>query len=408
MDCRYCNNQLKHRFIDLGYAPPSNSYLNQSQLNEPETFFPLKVFVCDQCWLVQVDEYKKHSEIFNDDYAYFSSYSKSWLAHSLEFTNDIICKLKLNEKSLVIEIASNDGYLLQYFIENNIPCLGIEPTENTAKVAKEKGIEVITKFFNSSLANKLKSSNRQADLIIGNNVLAHDPNINGFVEGLKLLLKPRGTVTIEFPHLLQLIEKNQFDTIYHEHFSYLSLHAVLEIFNSKGLEIYDVDELHTHGGSLRIYAKHKDNYSISISKNVHNILNKEKDSHICDINLYKNFQKKAEIIKYGLLSFLLEQKKMNKRVYGYGAAAKGNTLLNFCGINNDLIEYVVDISPYKQHKFLPGSHIPIVDESFIKDNQPDYIIIFPWNLKDEIVKQLQYIEKWGGKFVIFVPKFQIL
>ncbi|MFX4242246.1 class I SAM-dependent methyltransferase [Aliarcobacter butzleri] len=402
MNCRFCKTQLKDVFVDLVNSPASNSYLTKEQLDEPEIFYPLKIYVCNKCKLVQIDEYKKSNDIFDKDYAYFSSYSSSWLNHAKNYVEMIIKKLSLNNNSLVIEIASNDGYLLQYFKEKQIPCLGIEPTNNTAKIAREKGVEVIEEFFGSSLAQTLKKS----DLILGNNVLAHVPNINDFVKGLKIALKENGTITMEFPHLLKLIEENQFDTIYHEHFSYLSFYTVKQIFEAQGLKLYDVEKLSTHGGSLRIYATHLEN-GITISQNVENLLEEEKSFGLFDMQIYQDFQVKADKVKYDLLEFLLKVKKENEKVVAYGAAAKGNTLLNYAGIKNDLIKFVVDKSPYKQGKYLPASHIQIVTEEKIIELKPDYILILPWNIKDEIMNQLQYTKEWNGKFVIAVPKLEI-
>lgn len=407
MNCRFCETELEHVFVDLGEAPPSNSFLNAAQLDKPESYYPLKIFVCSNCFLVQVDEYKKANEIFDSEYAYFSSYSTSWLAHAKAYTEKMVARFDISINSLVVEIASNDGYLLQYFKEKQIPVLGIEPTESTAKVAREKGIESITEFFGESFAKKLVLENRKADLLLGNNVLAHVPDINDFVEGLKVALKVDGVITMEFPHLVKLIENNQFDTIYHEHFSYFSFTTVSKIFEAHGLSIFDVEEIPTHGGSLRIYAKHNEDASKSISKNVSDLLQKEKSIGISDLNYYKGFSEKVNEIKKDLLQFLSEQKKAGKKIAAYGAAAKGNTLLNYCGVRNDVINFVVDASPHKQGKFLPGSHIPIVNEEEIKKNKPDFIIIFPWNIKEEIINQLNYIREWGGQFVISIPKFQI-
>lgn len=408
MNCRFCGTELKHVFVDLGEAPPSNSYLNASQLDKPESYFPLKIFVCSNCFLVQVDECKKASEIFDNEYAYFSSYSTSWLAHAKAYTGKMIDRFGFNKNSLVVEIASNDGYLLQYFKEKQIPVLGIEPTESTAKVAREKGIESITEFFGESFAKKLATENRKADLLLGNNVLAHVPDINDFVEGLKIALKREGVITMEFPHLVKLIENNQFDTIYHEHFSYFSFTTVSRIFKAHGLSMFDVEEILTHGGSLRIYAKHKEDTSKSISDKVGELLERENSIGISDLNYYNGFGEKVNRIKTDLLRFLAEQKRNNKKVAAYGAAAKGNTLLNYCLIRNDMISFVVDASPYKQGKFLPGSHIPIVTEDELKKFKPDFILIFPWNLKEEIVNQLSYVREWGGQFVISIPSLEII
>lgn len=408
MLCRFCKTELKHVFIDLGNSPASNSFLAAEQLNEPEVFFPLKVYTCHNCFLVQVDEYKKSDAIFNSDYVYFSSYSKSWLAHAKKYTELMIEKFGFNSSSQVIEIASNDGYLLQYFKEKNVKVLGIEPTANTAKVATEKGIDSVVDFFGVRLANELAAKEKKADLLLGNNVLAHVPDIVDFVGGMKIILKPIGIITMEFPHLMQLIDNNQFDTIYHEHFSYLSFHTVKQIFEEQGLELFDVEEIPTHGGSLRIYAKHKEDNSKTITPNVSLLLKKEQDKGITTLIYYDNFQDKAMKVKMDLLSFLLEQKKNGKTVAGYGAAAKGNTLLNYCGVKKDLIEYVVDANPHKQDKYMPASHIPVVNEDHLKNSKPDYVLILPWNLKEEVTKQLSYINDWGGKFVIPIPQLEVI
>lgn len=407
MKCRFCQNPLSREFIDLVNSPPSNAYLTAEQLDEPEVFYPLRVFVCEKCLLVQIDEHKKADEIFDQNYAYFSSFSKSWLEHSQKYVEMMCGRFGFDEKSQVVEIASNDGYLLQYFLQKNIAVLGIEPSLNTAKAAREKGIETWTEFFGTDLANTLVEKNRQADLLLGNNVLAHVPNINDFVAGLKIALKPDGVITMEFPHLLQLVENSQFDTIYHEHFSYFSIHTVKQIFAAHGLEIFDVEELATHGGSLRIFAKHGENRTHKLTENVEKLIAKEKDFGLLELNYYADFQPKADKIKYDLLAFLVEQKRNGKKVAAYGAAAKGNTLLNYCGVKKDLVAFVVDISPHKQGLYLPASHIPIVDESFIKREKPDYVLILPWNLKEEIVERLEYIKEWNGKFVVAVPKLDI-
>ncbi len=408
MKCRFCNNELSYEFIDLINAPLSNSILTEEELNEPETFFPLKLFICEKCFLVQIDEYQKSKEIFNEKYAYFSSISKTWLEHSRKYVNMIIKKLQLNKNSFVVEIASNDGYLLQYFKELKIPCLGIEPASNTAAEARRKGIDVIEDFFGVRLAKELTSIKKKPDLLLGNNVLAHTPDINDFVQGLKLYLCETGVITMEFPHLMQLIENNQFDTIYHEHFSYLSFLTIKSVFETHNLEIYDVEQLPTHGGSLRIYAKHKEDDSKEISNNVEELFNLEISKKMNTMDYYKDFQNKANRIKREFVNFLIQQKLNKKKVVAYGAAAKGNTLLNYCGIKQDLIGFVVDMSPYKQGKFLPGSHIPIINEKEIKKFKPDYIVILPWNIKDEIMEQLDYVEEWGCKFVIPIPKMKIL
>ncbi len=408
MQCRFCKTELENVFIDLFNSPASNSFLTKEQLNEPEIFYPLKVYTCSNCFLVQVDEYKKSDAIFNNDYVYYSSYSTSWLAHARQYVELMTKRFNLDENSTVIEIASNDGYLLQYFKQKNIPVLGIEPTANTAQVAKEKGIESLVDFFGVRLAETLVGKSIQADLLLGNNVLAHVPDINDFVGGMKVILKPEGVITMEFPHLMQLIENKQFDTIYHEHFSYLSFNTVKKIFEARGLEIFEVDELPTHGGSLRIYAKHKEDDSKTISENVNVLLKKEKDKGMLNLFYYNNFQEKALDTKLVLTSFLIAQKKAGKKVAAYGAAAKGNTLLNYCGIKNDLIDFVVDANPHKQNKWLPASHIPVVDEEFLKQAKPDYVIILPWNLKDEITKQLFYIKDWNAQFIIPIPELSFM
>ncbi len=408
MNCRFCKTPVTIQFADLVNSPASNSYLTAEQLNEPETFYPLKVLVCQKCFLVQVDEYKKSEDIFNSDYAYFSSFSTSWLSHCKSYTEMMINRFGFNQQSLVTEIASNDGYLLQYFKEKNVPVLGIEPTANTAAVAIKKGIPSVVDFFGVRLATKLASEGKKTDLLLGNNVLAHVPDIMDFVGGMKLLLNPQGIITMEFPHLFQLVLNSQFDTIYHEHFSYLSFYSVSQIFEANGLHIFDVEEVTTHGGSLRIFAKHKEDTTKTISANVSNMLTKEKEAGMLTIDYYSNFQQKIEIIKNDLLEFLLQQKRAGKKVAAYGAAAKGNTLLNYCGIKNDMISFVVDANPHKQNKYMPASHIPICTEDKIKSDKPDYIIILPWNIKDEIVKQLNYVKTWGCKFVVPIPKLQVL
>ena len=408
MQCRFCKTELKHVFIDLVNSPASNSFLTAAQLNEPEVFYPLKVYTCHNCFLVQVDEYKKSDAIFNSDYVYFSSYSTTWLAHAREYTNRMIERFGYNASSQVIEIASNDGYLLQYFQQKGVPVLGIEPTANTAKVAIEKGIDSVVDFFGVRLASELKAKNIQADLLLGNNVLAHVPDIVDFVKGLKLALKPQGVVTMEFPHLMQLVENSQFDTIYHEHFSYLSFGTVQKIFAAQGLELFDVEELPTHGGSLRIYGKHQEDNSKPVSPAVAALLQKEDSKGMNDLAWYSNLQQKALTVKLNLTELLLQLKRDNVTVAAYGAAAKGNTLLNYCGIKNDLIDFVVDANPNKQGKWLPASHIPVMNEAHLKQTKPQYVIILPWNLKEEITQQLAYIKDWGGRFIVPVPRLEII
>ncbi|GMT45770.1 MAG: methyltransferase [bacterium] len=407
MKCRFCSTELKHEFIDLAMSPPSNSYLSKEDLNKKETYFPLKLWICENCFLVQIDEYKAATEIFNDEYAYFSSYSSTLLKHSKNYVDMIIPRLSLDEKSKVVEIASNDGYLLQYFKEKNIPCLGVDPTADTAQVAAGKGIETLVQYFTADLAEKIVKERGKADLIIGNNVFPHVPAINDFVAGLKNLLNERGTITLEFTHLLKLIEDNRFDTVYHEHFWYFSLFALQFVFEKHDLKIYDVDELSTQGGSLRIYVCHKDDDTKTISDNLKRVIQEELEKGMNNMDYYDSFQSRIFNSKLSILAKLIEQVKNGSKIAAYGAAAKGNTLLNYCGIKNDFIDYVVDISPYKQGKFLPGSHIPIVNEDYLKANKPDYVIILPWNLKDEIVQQLSYIREWNGKFVIALPELEV-
>ena len=407
MQCRFCKTELSHVFIDLFNSPASNSFLTAEQLNEPETFYPLKVYTCHKCFLVQVDEYKKSDAIFDSNYVYFSSYSTSWLKHAKQYTEMMTKRYGYNQDSLIIEVASNDGYLLQYFNQNNIPVLGIEPTANTAEAAKAKGVHSVIDFFGVRLATELVAKNIKADLLLGNNVLAHVPDIVDFVGGMKIILKEDGVVTMEFPHLMQLVDNNQFDTIYHEHFSYLSFTAVKQIFESQGLKLFDVDQIPTHGGSLRIYAKHKEDSSKEISANVKVVLELEAAKGMNGLDYYDGFQEKAFKVKSDLLSFLIEQKNAGATVAAYGAAAKGNTLLNYCGVKADLIDFVVDANPHKQNKFLPASHIPVMNEDHLKAAKPDYVIILPWNLKEEITQQLSYIREWGAKFVVPIPVVEI-
>lgn len=410
MNCRHCNTHLEHEFADLGFSPISNDMLNPNQLNSVENYYPLKARVCHECFLVQIDEFKKATDIFNSNYTYFSSFSKTWLNHTKAYVDMMLDRFDFNESSLVVEIASNDGCLLKNFSEKKIPVLGVEPTANTAEAAIKNGVNTVIEFFSNDFATKhLKNNNSKADLIIGNNVLAHVPDINDFVKGMKTGLKDQGIITMEFPHLIKLVEENQFDTIYHEHFSYLSLYAVKRIFWRQGLEIFDVEKLPTHGGSIRIFAKHQENSSITISENVEDMLKAEIQQGINKIDYYSGFQEKINKIKYDTLSFLIEEKSKGKKIIGYGAASKGNTLLNYCGIKGtDLIEFVVDASPFKQGKFLPGSHIPVLNKEEISKYKPDYIIILPWNLKKEISEQLSFATNWGAKFMYFIPELTIL
>jgi len=408
MKCRNCNLDIDTVFIDLGSSPPSNSYLTTQTINEPEKWYPLKAMVCSECWLVQTEDFVGADEMFSADYAYFSSYSKSWLEHVKDYVENMIKRFSLNENSRVVEIAANDGYLLQFVKKKNIPCYGIEPTHSTALSAREKGIEIIEAFFSVNLANDLVAKGRQADLIVANNVLAHVPDINDFVRGFSILLKSEGIATFEFPHLLNLIEYNQFDTIYHEHYSYLSLSAINGIFNNNGLSVFDVEELPTHGGSLRVYVQRSDVAHHSVRDSVSDTLQREKYKGLMNLDYYKGMQQRAERIKIDLLEFLVLAKNQHKKVVAYGAAAKGNTLLNYSGVRNDLVNYVVDKNPAKQYKYMPGSRIPIVEEKHIKIDKPDYVLILPWNLSKEIMGQLQYIREWGGHFVKAIPKLEIM
>lgn len=403
MNCRHCNTQLELTLIDLGNAPPSNAYLTESTLHLPEKWLPLRVLVCKQCWLVQTEDYAGAEELFDAEYAYFSSFSDTWLQHAETYVTDMIRRFKLNTNSNVIEVAANDGYLLQYVKAKGIPCFGVEPTTSTAAAAREKDITIIEEFFGPQLADKLIAAGKQADLIVANNVLAHVPDINNFVAGFAPLLKPQGVATFEFPHLIDLIEHTQFDTIYHEHFSYLSLTAVKSVFDFNGLQIFDVQKIPTHGGSLRVFTQRKDEAKHKITAAVDILMTNEAKAGVQTEQYYTDFQKRSNAIKQSLIKFLIESKREGKSVAAYGAAAKGNTLLNFAGINSDLLSFVVDRNPSKQGKFLPGSHIPIVSEVYLQKERPNYIVIFPWNLKDEITKQLDYIRKWDGKFVTFIP-----
>jgi len=408
MICRFDGLPLSHEFVDLGFSPASNSFLTGPQLNEPEVYYPLRLFVSERSFLVQVDEYKRHDEIFSNNYVYFSSYSSTWLQHSKTYVEMMTARFGYDATSQVVEIASNDGYLLQYFKEKGIPVLGIEPTEGTATAARQKGIESWVEFFGVDLAKRMVKEGRSADLLLGNNVLAHVPDINDFVGGLAIALKPDGVITMEFPHLMQLVEFKQFDTIYHEHFSYFSLITVQIIFRHHGLDIFDVQEIPTHGGSLRIFAKRANSSVNPVQPSVQTLIYKEKAAGIDTLAYYQNFRKSVNNIKNGFLFFLLKAKEEGKTVAAYGAAAKGNTLLNYCGIKTDLIDFVVDANPAKQNKFLPGSHIPVVQEEMLRQRKPDYVIILPWNIKDEIKAQLSYIRDWGGKFVTAIPETEIV
>ncbi len=406
MNCRHCQNPLTYTFLDLGFAPPSNAYLTGDDLKRPEKYFPLKIQVCHHCWLVQTEDYAAADELFTEDYAYFSSASSSWLNHARCYAEEMIARLDLNTNSHVIEIASNDGYLLKNFVAAGIPCLGIEPTASTAAAAENMGIPVVREFFGEALARQLAAQGQQADLIAGNNVYAHVPDINDFTRGLKVLLKPEGTLTLEFPHLLHLIGKNQFDTVYHEHFSYLSLYTVSRIFQMAGLRVYHVEELSTHGGSLRVYGCHQDNIR-PVTAAVADILAQEQNAGLQTLDTYIHFQPRAERIKDDLLQFLIQAKRDGKKIAAYGAAAKGNTLLNYAGIKPDLLPLIADAAPSKQGKYMPGSHIPILPPQRIREFKPDYLLILPWNIADEVMQQNSFIREWGGQFVMAVPELCI-
>jgi SAM-dependent methyltransferase len=408
MKCRHCAVPLGLTFVDLGSAPPSNAYLTAQSLRSPEKWFPLRVLVCEYCWLVQTEDYAGAGELFDADYAYFSSYSSSWLQHAQSYVNDMVARFSLDASAHVVEVAANDGYLLQYVKATGIPCLGIEPTKGTAQAAREKGIEIVEEFFGVTLAEKLVARGRSADLIAANNVLAHVPDINDFISGFARLLKPQGVATFEFPHLMQLVENAQFDTIYHEHFSYLSLSAVNTIFQTNGLQVFDVKELPTHGGSLRVFAQRKDSGSHPTQAAVTTLLEKEQKAGMTTRDYYRGFQARTDKVKNDLLAFLLQAKQNGKTVLAYGAAAKGNTLLNYAGVRPDLLPSVVDRNPAKQGKYLPGSRIPIVNETYLKEIQPDYILILSWNLREEITVQLAYVREWGGRFVTAVPELEIV
>jgi len=400
--CRFCGTNVRQTFVDLGMSPLCESYPGPADLNRGETYYPLHVYVCGACFLVQLDQYETAEHIFSD-YAYFSSFSDSWLKHSENYCNKMIGRLGLNQQSFVVEVASNDGYLLQYFVRQNVPVLGIEPAANVAKVAVQKGVPTLVRFFGVALAEELAAEGRSADLILGNNVLAQVPDLNDFVEGLKIMLKPRGVLTLEFPHLLRLIEHNEFDTIYHEHFSYFSLLTTQNILKAHGLRLFDVEELASHGGSLRIYACREEDQTHDLQPNVAKVLGDEKAARLDSVEGYESFARQVKRTKLALLEFLIQAAREGKSVAGYGAPGKSATLLHYCGIGKDLIEYTVDRSPYKQGRFLPGTHIPIHHPDRIRETKPDYVVILPWNLKTEIMKQLQYIREWGGRFVIPIP-----
>ncbi|MEC5322187.1 class I SAM-dependent methyltransferase [Aurantimonas sp. A3-2-R12] len=408
MNCRHCGGALRLPFLDLGSAPPSNAYLTEEALREPEIWFPLRLLVCGSCWLVQTEDYAGRAALFTDDYAYFSSFSSSWLAHAKQYVGTMVARLGLGAESSVVEIAANDGYLLQYVAAAGIPCYGIEPTVGTAASARVKGLEIIESFFGNALAETLVEHGRQADLITANNVLAHVPDINDFVAGFAKLLKPSGVATFEFPHLLMMVRDNQFDTAYHEHYSYLSLTVVERIFTHNGLLVFDVEELPTHGGSLRVFAQRRDTAIHPVCASVPALREREANAGMSDADFYRGFQVEAERVKDDLTRFLIDAKRQGLSVGAYGAAAKGNTLLNFAGVKRDLLPYVVDKNPVKQGRFMPGSRIPIVSEDHLRESRPDRVLILPWNLADEVTAQLAYIRAWGGAFVTAVPRINLI
>ncbi|MCH8136081.1 MAG: methyltransferase domain-containing protein [Proteobacteria bacterium] len=406
MNCRHCDSPLEHTFLDLGFAPPSNAYLSEADLTRPEVYYPLKLKVCAQCWLVQTEDYTQADELFSSDYAYFSSTSSTWLAHAKNYTDAMTKRLSLGEKSFVIEVASNDGYLLKNFVEAGVPCLGIEPTASTADAAELLGVPVLREFFGEALGSQLANEGKQADLIAGNNVYAHVPDINDFTKGLKAALKPTGTITLEFPHLMRLIEHTQFDTVYHEHFSYLSLYSVQRIFKQAGLRVFDVEELSTHGGSVRVFGCHT-NDPRATATSVGVLVDEEIARGLQVLATYEEFQSRADEVKDELLTFLLTQKRDGKSVMAYGAAAKGNTLLNYAGVKPDLLPMVCDAALAKQGKYMPGSHIPIVRPEMLAVLKPDFVIVLPWNLADEVVSQNSLVKEWGGAFVTAVPELRV-
>ena len=405
--CRFCEQSLTRTFLYLGMSPLCESFLSADQLNQMEPFYPLHVYVCERCLLVQLQEYVRPENIFTE-YAYFSSYSDTWLRHAEAYTDMIIERFNIGAQSQVMELASNDGYLLQYFMKKGIPVLGIEPAANVAQAAIKKGVLTVVKFFGMKTAQELSAEKGKADLLLGNNVLAHVPDLNDFVAGMKMLLKPQGLITMEFPHLMQLMDENQFDTIYHEHFSYFSFATVEKVFAAHGLTLFDVEELPTHGGSLRIYARHSDNIEEPVTRRVIDLRVREEAAGFTRLETYLCFAKKVEETKRNLLKFLIKAKQQGKSIAGYGAPGKGNTLLNYCGIRTDFIDYTVDRNPYKHGKYTPGTHIPIYEPSKIRETKPDYIFILPWNLKTEIMKQLAYVREWGAQFVVPIPEVTIL
>jgi hypothetical protein len=399
MKCRHCQSELRLELVDLFSAPLSNAYLTEQTIHDPEQWFPLRVLVCEECWLVQTETFFDSVKLFDNNYSYFSGFSTTWLVHAESYVEDVYTRFGLDGQSFVVEVGANDGSLLQYMLARSVPCLGVEPTSGPASSARAKGIDIIESFFGTSLAKLLVAEGKRADLTVANNVLAHTPDINDFVAGFSILLKENGVATFEFPHLLKLINETRFDTIYHEHFSYLSLTAVQRVFAANGLNIFDVQELPIHGGSLRLFAQRSDTRRHTECISVSQVLEAEKKSGMLNPNYYRDFQSRTNVIKYELIRFLLDAKRNSKRVAAYGAAAKGNTLLNYCGIRADLIEFVVDRNPLKQDKYMPGSCIPIVSEQHLKRERPDYLLILPWNLKTELETQLFYIKDWGGKLI---------
>ncbi len=404
--CRFCGTKLEHTFVDLGMSPLCESFLPGEQLNQMEAFYPLHAYVCGKCFLVQLEAYVTPEHIFSD-YAYFSSYSDSWLAHAKKYADRMVERFGIGEKSFVVELASNDGYLLQYFVEKRVPVLGIEPAANVAAVAVKKGVPSLVKFFRRETARELAAVGKQADLLLGNNVLAQVPDLNDFVAGMKILLKPNGVITMEFPHLQRLMEENQFDTIYHEHFSYFSFVTVEKIFAAHGITLFDVEELPTHGGSLRIYGRHEEDTAKPVSGQVTELRAREEEAGTTRLETYSRFAEQVKETKRKLLEFLIAAKRNGKKIAGYGAPGKGNTLLNYCAIRTDFLDYTVDRNPYKHGRFLPGTHVPIFPPDRIRETKPDFLLILPWNLKDEIIKQNAFIREWGGKFVVPIPEIQV-
>ena len=407
MRCRHCGSSVTVSFCDLGMSPLANSYVSVEQIDRAESFYPLHAYVCGECFLVQLQEFESPEQIFSD-YAYFSSYSDSWVAHCRQYVEQMVARYGLGSEQLVIEVASNDGYLLKFFKEKGVPVLGIEPAANVARAAQDLGIETLVEFFNPTLAETLVRRGIQADLLLGNNVLAHVPDLNGFVRALKLALKPSGVITLEFPHLLELIRERQFDTIYHEHFSYLSLGTVERVFSKFGLKVFDVDRLATHGGSIRVYATHAENAMQTISGHVNEMLSEEASAGLGSLTTYRAFSDEVKKTKRALLRFLIYAREQGKSVVGYGAPAKGNTLLNYCGVRTDLLDYTVDRSPHKQGRFLPGVRLPIYPPEKIRETKPDFVLILPWNIKEEVMSQMSFVRQWGGRFVVPIPRTMVM